>query len=59
MKNIQFEYKNHKGNLKTYVVFPIKIEFGTTLHITEPEWLLKAVDAKEYKNHCFIQIFNA
>jgi 8-oxo-dGTP pyrophosphatase MutT (NUDIX family) len=54
MKNIKFEYKNHKGEIRTREVFPSKIEFGTTPHITEPEWLLKALDVEKNKNRCFI-----
>lgn len=54
MKHLKFEYKNYKGATKIREVAPLNIEFGLTPHITEPEWLLKAIDVEKNEERCFV-----
>jgi len=54
MKSLKFEYKNHKGAIKIREVAPLGIEFGTTAHILEPEWFLRATDLEKNEERCFV-----
>ena len=54
MKPLKFEYKNHRGAIKIREVSPLGIEFGLTPHISEPEWLLKAIDTEKNEDRCFV-----
>ena len=54
MKTVKFEYKNYKGERKIREVSPLGIEFGVTSHISEPEWLLRAMDIEKNEERCFV-----
>ena len=41
---IKMEYKNYKGKRKFFNINPVSLEFGTTPHNSNENWLLKAVD---------------
>ena len=54
MKPLKFEYTNYKGETKIREVHPKGLKFGVTPHISEPEWLLEALDLKKNADRCFV-----
>jgi 8-oxo-dGTP pyrophosphatase MutT (NUDIX family) len=53
-KTLKFEYVNYKGERKIREVIPKKIVYGITPHISEPEWLLEAIDIVKNEKRLFV-----
>lgn len=43
-QELQFQYRNYRGENSERRVIPNKIWFGTTEYHTEPQWLMTAYD---------------
>lgn len=43
---VEIDYTNYEGTRKTYVIWPKKLVFKSTLWHPEPQWLIEARDVK-------------
>jgi hypothetical protein len=57
-KAITFIYENHKQQIKSRRVVPLRLYWGTTEHYPEPGWLLEGfdMDIREIRTFVFTQI---
>ncbi len=51
---VQFTYSNWRGETAVHLVEPISIEFGTTPHSSDHDWLLRAFDVHKQSERLFL-----
>ncbi len=50
---VRFTYTNHKGEVASRLVRPIRLWFGSTAWHSEPQWLLEAFDIDKLSTRDF------
>ncbi len=53
-KVLHFEYVNYKGEKDVRDIIPLRIEFGCSPQMSEPDWLLWGVDLKKKAERAFV-----
>ncbi len=53
VKEIQFLYKNWRGEISTRTALPIKIWYGTTEWHPAEQWFIKAIDIEKGEERDF------